>query len=70
MSELPKNPSDVKRAVDRIREMAGDDEVAHSEEHQLHVAVLRAIAEGVRNPRVMAGVALQTLEIEFSRWCA
>jgi hypothetical protein len=64
-------PGDVARQVERIREMAGDDEAAHSEEDGLHRKVLGAIAAGeAESPAECARIALTTNEINFHRWCA
>lgn len=57
--------------VSRIRDQAGDDEVAHSNEDALHVRVLQAIALGeCSDPVACAREALKSIDIEFARWCA
>ena len=62
---------DVEREVERIRAMAGDDEVAHSTEDDLWENVLRLIAaKETDDPAGLAAAALQTKTIEFARWCA
>jgi len=61
---------DVREFVEEIRLSAGDDEVAHSMEDELYVAVLQAIANGADSPEKLAAEALKTKDIEFSRWCA
>lgn len=61
---------DVREFVEDIRHAADDDEVAHSMEDELYVAVLEAIANGADNPEKLAVEALKTLDIEFNRWCA
>jgi hypothetical protein len=62
---------DVKRELARIREMAGDDEMAHSAEDDLWENVLRAIASReTDDPAGIAAAALKTKTIEFARWCA
>jgi len=60
---------DVRVVLDCIKQLAGDDEVAHSIEDQLHQAVLRMFANGVANAS-LAQTALLSLKIEFERWCA
>jgi hypothetical protein len=62
---------EVTDEVERIREIADDDEVAHNKEDALHQKVLKAIAAAeCADPAACAAAALRTLEIEFSRWCA
>lgn len=61
---------DVRAEVAAIRRMAGDAEMAHGAEDELHQNVLRAIAAGADNAAEIAGEALMTMEIEFERWCA
>lgn len=67
---------DARRRVNKIAEMAGDPEVAHSEEDDFRTDVLRAIAgidlsaSGARTARQLAREALSTGEIRFPRWCA
>ena len=51
---------EVRREIARIREIAGDDESAHSAEDKLWSDVLGAIAQGVPNPGDLAAEALQT----------
>jgi len=47
-----------------------DPETAHSEEDGIHQDVLKAIAEGAKNPERLAAAALDTLKFDFSRWYA
>lgn len=62
---------DVQVALNNIRDSKDDDEVAHSMEDDLHQAVLLAIADGTaEEPKIMARLALESLNINFSRWCA
>lgn len=68
---------DVEMRVQRIREIAADDESAHGEEDQLHQDVLAEIVrqgkepeDGASSPFALAEAALKTVEIEFARWCA
>lgn len=61
---------DVEARVDALRNAHDDDEGAHSEEDDLHQAVLQAIANGAPNSAQLARAALQTCDIDFARWCA
>ena len=61
---------EVRRRVEEIRAIAGDDEAAHSDEDSLRDLVLCAIADGAPNAAELAAEALKTGEIEFARWCA
>lgn len=64
-------PKEVEAAVERIKEMAGDDEAAHAAEDELHQRVLEAIAnDQCAEPETCATIALKTKEIQFSRWYA
>jgi hypothetical protein len=67
----PVNPEWVKRQLDKIRAKATDDEVAHSLEDDLHMAVLRAIGNGsCVDPKTCAALAYESKDIKFSRWYA
>ena len=64
--------TEVLRHIEAIRVISGDDESAHSAEDRLWASVLTAIANG-RNEDAAADLcaaALQTLSVEFARWCA
>lgn len=63
---------DARRRVELVRKLAADVERAHVEEDKLHVDVLRAIANGEtgNHTRALAEIALETLDIEFPRYCA
>jgi hypothetical protein len=62
---------EVIRRVGVIKEIAGDDEAAHSNEDDLHQAVLQAISlDQCDDPVGCATEALKTRDIEFERWCA
>ena len=66
-------PEKVRDLVQKIREKVedGDDEALHSKEDNLHIAVLKAIADGsAKDPVRCAKAALETLDFDFSRWCA
>lgn len=63
--------ADVTTRAKNIELVAGDFEVAHSDEDDLHHDVLKAIADGnCDNPAALAKEALKTLDIEFPRYCA
>jgi hypothetical protein len=65
---------EVRRRVEEIERTAGqphcDDENAHSLEDELHVAVLRAVAEGMaaEDAAELAREALTTCDLDFCRW--
>lgn len=62
---------EVELRVQGIRDIAGDDEAAHGAEDLLHQEVLRSIADDeCTAPRACAAAALETLKIDFARWCA
>lgn len=64
-------PEMIASEVASIRDAAGDDELAHSMENDLHQAVLLAISERrCEDVTLCAHVALETLSINFDRWCA
>lgn len=61
----------VKKRVEYIKSIMDDDEAAHGMEDDLHQAVLRAIAYGTcTDPTGCAEAALETLKLDFARWCA
>ncbi len=63
--------SDVKAAVEAVREVRSDWETAHWMEDDLHRKVLRAIADDTcEDARICAAEALKTKDIEFPRYCA
>lgn len=64
----------VEDGVEEVRNLRGDDELAHETEYALHLAVLQAIADGriaigTSTPDV-ARAAAGTADIEFKRWRA
>ena len=62
---------EIKAAVTKIEGLTHDDEAAHAEEDDLHVAVLKAIADGkCADPAACAREALKTTEMKFARWLA
>lgn len=64
--------ADVQARVSEVRAEAddNDDEAAHGSEDLLWEDVLKAIAGGAQNAAELAGAALLTNDIDFSRWCA
>ena len=60
----------LRKAIDELRGMTHDPEVAHREEDRIREAVLRHIAGGGVDAREMAALALTTDDINFSRWYA
>lgn len=74
--ELPKvlmNIKDIKYRIGQIEATVDDPEEAHSFEDDLFVSVLKEIANGgntLDECRNMARKALETLSIDFPRWCA
>ena len=70
-TESLKDEAEVLARVERIRQLADDDESAHAEEDTLHHQVLALIAdEKCPDPSRWAELALRTEDIEFARWCA
>jgi hypothetical protein len=71
--ELSKGPMTVALAVKVVGYIAlisRDDEIAHSLEDDLHLAVLKAIADGHADAAELARVAAGTATMNFARWCA
>lgn len=64
------NVDEIKKRVQKIREMSDDDESAHSAEDALYTSVLYAIANGADDPAELAREAIKAGDISFSRWCA
>ncbi len=60
----------LKEALVLLGEIREDDEEAHAFEDDMRNAVLVAISEGAANPAGLAGLALISSTIQFSRWCA
>lgn len=62
---------EIEKAVQHIREIAGDDEAAHGREDELHVAFIRHVADtACAELAKKARRVLTTSKIRFSRWCA
>lgn len=60
----------VRQRLEEIKTFAGDSEAAHGAEDKLHQDILRAIAEGAADGPELAKAGLETLGIDFERWCA
>jgi plasmid stability protein len=60
----------INKRLQKIKNVASDDEHAHSLEDELWHDVLKAIADGCAYPQAMAAAALKSRDIKFSRWCA
>lgn len=66
-----KTEQEAEAMLERIRNAAGDDEVAHGLEDDLWEGVLEAIAANFcEDPRSVAATALQSRQIKFERWRA
>lgn len=61
---------EVRDALQHLKDIAHDDEVAHAFEDNVRHAVLERIARGATEYKDMAAVALDTSCVEFSRWCS
>jgi len=65
------NVNEIANRVAEINTLRGDDERAHIAEDNLHIDVLNAIAMGsCSDAEACAKAALETLKIDFTRWCA
>lgn len=62
--------AEVQERLAKIRATGRDFEAAHVFEDQLHVDVLRAIAEGAENAPELAWTALASQQIPGPRYCA
>ena len=62
------SPALVSECVDWIEELRDDDSSAHTYEDRLHQAVLRAVQQAHPDSVALAGEALRTKTIDFSRW--
>lgn len=60
----------VRRRVAEIASLSADDEVAHAKEDDLFADVLRAVAVGHPQSAELAGEALKSLHLDFSRYCS
>ena len=59
------NKSQLKKEVDSIIEMAGDDEAAHSNEDILHLALIEEFC-----PKWVQKEVERLENANFNRWCA
>ena len=62
--------AEVHARLEIIRRFTGNDEVSHIAEDALWKDVLIVIAEGAPNAEDLARAALETQQIDFSRWYA
>jgi len=62
--------AEIKRRVQRIEDMSGDHEAAHSEADQFYIDVIKFVAGGGILTKQMAEEVLAVEGIEFSRHCA
>ena len=58
----------VFRKVAEIALLLDDNEIAHAKEDRLYLDVLKAIANGCKNPEKLAEIALTTQNLDFTRW--
>lgn len=56
---------ELKDKVDRVIGMAGDDEIAHSEEDNLHLEIIESFC-----PEWVKAEVKRLSEADFARWCA
>ena len=62
---------DAKTRVQAIKDIAGDDEVAHGTEDHLYQQFIEDIANGqTEDIQEIAKIILTTEDIDFARWCA
>ena len=60
---------ELRYRIEKIKEVAHEDGIAHSHEDDLREDVLLAIADGAPNAIELAREVLKTGEIEFERRC-
>jgi hypothetical protein len=61
------------KEVDNIRNIASDDEIAHSKEDSLHYWFICCVAAGMyeKDEAIeVANIVKSTSKIDFARWCA
>ncbi len=66
---------EIKKRIDKIKSMEGDDEMQHSEEDDLYLGLLRHLAKNAGNYRAdeiaaMCEEAIKVHGLVFCRWCA
>lgn len=65
------NLQDIQKRVQEIKDISGDDEVAHAMEDDLYVAFVKFVSEnGSPELSEMAKEVLKTENIDFARWYA
>lgn len=62
--------AEIRARVEKLNASHGDDEGAHCEEDSIRRAALRAIAAGTPDASAIAAAALETDNLDFSRWYA
>lgn len=55
-------------AIANVGLLEKDDEKAHCMEEGLWREVLKAIRDGVEDPKALAAAALETCDLNFGRW--
>lgn len=61
------------KEVENIKNIASDDEAAHSNEDSLHYWFICCVAAGMyekKEAKEVANIVKSTSEIDFARWCA
>lgn len=61
---------DIKHELERIRQSAGDYEVAHSLEDDLYLRAIQHVADGGELTMEMAELILTSQKIKFARYTA
>lgn len=66
------NLKDIEEAIEVIRDLAYDDELAHAREDALWFAFIKSIADGTFEGDIQKGAqaAMKSDTIDFARWCA
>ena len=60
-------------AIEMIKRMAADDEMAHRREDDLREEFIRSVEDGSlrgKKARKIAKIILSSNDIKFARWCA
>ena len=65
-----KTVAEAEHYIRKLRAMSNDPEAAHSMEDKIHIAALKAVVEENPEAKAIARIALETLKLHFSRWCA
>lgn len=63
---------DIRARLEAIRDVAGDDEVAHGREDSLREEFIEHVRDNPADSKLAekASLVLSTDEISFARWCA